>query len=89
LDNTKDDERWWGTLIMNGETGISNTKAIENAHLKKALGWTIYIYDNWGHQGMLRVLDMILEDVRGSKKYVRNIGGTKVENILYFIIFKP
>jgi hypothetical protein len=34
LDNTKDDERWWGTLIMNGEMGISNTKAIENAHLK-------------------------------------------------------
>jgi hypothetical protein len=38
---------------------------------------------------MLRVLDMILEDVRGAKKYVRDIGGTKLENILYFIIFKP
>ncbi len=49
----------------------------------------IYIYGNWGHQGMLRVLDMILEDVRGAKKYVRDIGGATIENILYFVIFKP
>jgi len=32
LHNTKDDERWWGTLIMNGEMGISNSNAIENTH---------------------------------------------------------
>jgi hypothetical protein len=38
---------------------------------------------------MLRVLDMILEDVRHAKKYVRDIGGAKVENIFYFVIFKP
>jgi hypothetical protein len=38
---------------------------------------------------MLKVLDMILEDVKGARKYVRDIGGTKVENILYFVIFKP
>jgi len=28
---------------------------------------------------MLRVLDMILEDVRGAKKYVRDIGGVKLK----------
>jgi hypothetical protein len=38
---------------------------------------------------MLKVLDMILEDVRGAKKYVRDIGSTKVDFFLYFIIFKP
>jgi len=81
---------------MNGEMGISNSKAIEKCTLKKGIGLEyiyiyiyIYIYGNWGHQGMLKVLDMILEDVRGAKKYVRDIGSTKVDFFLYFIIFKP
>jgi hypothetical protein len=62
---------------MNDEMGISNSKAIENAHLKKALGWYIYRWQMGGHQWMLRVLDVILEDVRGAKKYIRDIGDTK------------
>jgi hypothetical protein len=31
------------------------------------------------------MLDMIWENVRGTKKYVKDNGGTKVKNILYFI----
>jgi hypothetical protein len=33
---------------MNDEMGISNSKAIENAHLKKALGWYIYRWQMGG-----------------------------------------
>ncbi len=32
--------------------------------------------------------DMILENARGTKKYVKDIGGTKVKNIFYFIFFQ-
>jgi hypothetical protein len=33
------------------------------------------------------MLDTILEDTKGNKKYIGDIVNTKVENILYF--FKP
>jgi hypothetical protein len=35
-----------------------------------------------GHQGMLRAPDMMLEDTSSAKKYVGDVGGVMVKNIL-------
>ncbi len=37
---------------------------------------------------MLKVLDTMLEDIKGTKKYIRDIVGIRFENILHFIFFQ-
>jgi len=37
---------------------------------------------------MLKLLDTMSEEIKGTKKYIRDIVGTRFENILHFIFFQ-
>jgi len=51
------------------------------------LGWIKKIWGKRGHRGVFKALDTMSKDTKGIKKYVEDIEGTMVKNILHFIYF--
>jgi hypothetical protein len=45
----------------------------------------IFFLDKREHQRMLTALDMMSEDTRSTKKYIKDVGCIVVKNIGYFI----
>lgn len=73
----------------NGEIATHNSGGIKKANQKCPKGHLVgqekIIRQKGCHQGMLKALDMISKDAKGSKKYIEDIG--MLQNIYYFIIF--
>jgi hypothetical protein len=55
----------------------------------RAPSWTnFFFWGNMGCQWMLRVTNIMLNDARGTKKYVGGVGGVGVENISLLSFFQ-
>lgn len=74
-------------LTRNNEITTSNSKGLCQKHNGKCqVGFFPFYLGKKGHEGMLKALNMILKNTKSVKKYIRNVGGTMVKNILYFIL---
>ncbi len=47
------------------------------------LDWNFLFLGKKGCQGTLKALDMMSKDIRGTKKYVGDVGSIMIENIVY------
>jgi hypothetical protein len=76
-------------MAMNNLVGVSKRHAENTKSTRLDM---FYFWWQWGQWeaprgSMLRAVDALLKDIKGTKKCIRAIKSTRVKNILYFYIF--